>query len=108
MTGPASFTPPKLLAELVTAALAHGRSFLLNHEVDNGGSPFVTLTVKWAPEGCDIPTEVRLTWHTRNTGTYRLFSAITRGYSQGWRDITGKYALQLITGETCFYRRSVA
>lgn len=35
---------------------------------------------------------MRITWHTRETGTYRLFSVLTRGTVGGWRDGTLKSA----------------
>ncbi|WP_068059231.1 hypothetical protein [Nocardia xishanensis] len=105
-TEAAQFTPPKALAELIEAALSHGRSFIVQHN-NSGDSPFVTFRAKWLPEGCDVTTEVTLTWHTRSTGTYRLFTAIARGYYQDWHDISAKKALSLVTGASCFFRRDV-
>jgi hypothetical protein len=104
-TAAASFTPPKALAELIAAALAHRRAFIVQHGVDSGDCPFVTFKAQWLPEGCDVSTELQMTWHTRNTGTYRLFSAIARGYYRNWQDITAKKALKLVTGEVCYFRR---
>lgn len=98
------FVPPKALAALIDAALAHRRSFIVQHGVDTGDSPFVSFKAQWLPEGCDVPTKVTMSWHTRNTGTYRLFSAIARGYYRSWQDITAKKALALVTGEDCYWR----
>ncbi|WP_109527199.1 MULTISPECIES: hypothetical protein [Nocardia] len=98
-----TFTPPKALAELVDAALSHGRSFIVQHGVDSGDSPFVSIAVKWLPEGCGVPTEIRMTWHTRATGTYRLFSGIACGIYRDWHDVTVKRAMELVTGADCFH-----
>lgn len=82
---------PAGLSKAVQAAMSAGRSFLVSHGEDTGGSPFVALTVKWDD------AEVRLTWHTRGTGTYRLFSALARN-GGGWRDVTLTGALALVNG----------
>lgn len=107
-TAAETFTPPKALAQIVTAALDNGRSFIVQHGVDSGGSPFVTAKALWTPDGCDVSTEIQMSWHTRQTGTYRLFSAIARGHYRGWHDITAKQALALLAGEHCFYRGDAA
>lgn len=107
MTAPA-FTPPKALTQVLDAALTHKRSFIVQHNEDSGANPLVTFTAKWFPEGSDVPTEIKLTWHTRDTGTYRLFSAISRGHYHGWHDITVKKAVALLTGEICYFRSDAA
>lgn len=92
-TGDLEWKVPTKLNALVEAALTAGRPFIVNHGEDTGGSPFVSITVKWPQH------EVRATWHTRNTGTYRLFSALATLPNQGWHDITATRALALIRGD---------
>ena len=101
------FVPPKLLADMIAAAIAGGRSFVVQHGTD-GENPFVTFKSRWLPEGCDIPTDISITWHTRGTGTYRLFSATASGYYRAAHDITGRQAMRLLTGETCFHAADAA
>lgn len=84
---------PAKLNELTTAALTAGRSYLVEHNEDTGGNPFVAITVKWADH------EIRATWHTRKTGTYQLFSVIARLPHRGWHDITATQAIALINSE---------
>ena len=38
---------PAKLSDVVDAALNAGRSFIVSHGTDTGGSPFVSATVKW-------------------------------------------------------------
>ena len=83
---------PRGLVQAVDAALAAGRAFIVNHGTDSGDSPFVSLTVKWPLH------EVRLTWHTRDTGTYRLFSAMAKTDARNWHDVTMAKAIQVIAG----------
>lgn len=64
---------PKALEEV---ALAHGWRVAHQFSVDNGGSPFVTVHVI-----SRSAYYFRITWHTRMTGTYRLFSKIMRSLS---------------------------
>ena len=99
-----TFTPPRALSEMIAAALTHKRHFKVEHGEDSGGSPFVTFRAVWMPDGCDIRTDIRLTWHTRDTGTYRLFSATAAGYYRAAHDTTAKKALALLSGDRCFYR----
>lgn len=81
---------PAKLSDVVDAALNAGRSFIVSHGTDTGGSPFVSATVKWEKY------ELRLTWHTRDTGSYRLFSSIASIPGRNWHDITATRAIELI------------
>ena len=61
--------PPKL-TDLVVELTAYGWSFMLNHGKDTGNSPFVSVEARRENE------HIMITWHTRATGTYRLFSCL--------------------------------
>ena len=61
--------PPKL-SDLVVELTAYGWSFMLNHGKDTGGSPFISIEARRGNQ------DVRITWHTRATGTYRLLSCM--------------------------------
>ena len=84
---------PKPALQLVADLDNAGWSFLVQREEDNGGSPFVTI--KGAPSW-DPYSEVIATWHTRSTGTYRLFSCMA-GRGARMRDVSLKEARALIT-----------
>lgn len=89
MAGPEWKMPAKLRHMMDTAVDA-GRSLILAHGIDSGDHPYVALTVKWDNH------EVRATWHTRATGSYRLFSAIARYPHHPWHDVTADRAIELI------------
>ena len=77
--------------EFLDFAIDHGASVMWQRSEDTGGNPYVTITVLingWKLEA---------TWHTRETGTYRLFSLIARGPNRGWHDVTLAKARELIT-----------
>lgn len=67
MTTPAY---PSKLSDVVTALLDHGWSFVLQHGTDTGNSPFISVEAKKSKDG----ETIHITWHTRATGTYRLFT----------------------------------
>ncbi|WP_435113850.1 hypothetical protein [Nocardiopsis synnemataformans] len=69
---------------------------MVEHGIDNGGAPYVTVRIVWKREGQDVPVEIRATWHTRTTGTYRLSSAIARWERQDWHDISITKACTLV------------
>lgn len=74
---------PTRARALLDAAIDHGWAVAWQPGSDTSGAPFVTV------RAVDTDTEIRVTWHTRATGTYRLFSAIAREPgSRGWRDVT--------------------
>ncbi|MBF6422952.1 hypothetical protein IU436_29220 [Nocardia farcinica] len=100
------FTPPKAMRELIELAHHHRRDYLVAHDTANSGEPFVRLRLRWLPDGCDIATEVTLTWHTFQTGTYRLFQAAAQGYRHGHHRITLTTARRLVSGAVCFHRDS--
>ncbi|MGN2638869.1 hypothetical protein ACTD5D_22400 [Nocardia takedensis] len=103
-TDPAPFAPPRSMAELIDLAHSHRRAYSVVHGVDNSGAPFVTFTAKWSPPGCEIDTALRVTWHTRDTGSYRLFHASAQGYHRGHHPITLTTARRHLSGKLCFYR----
>jgi hypothetical protein len=76
---------PPDFRRLPEIAREHGWAVGHQFSVDNGGSPFVTVAIAKR-----AAYYVRLTWHTRATGTYRLFSKIMRTESDvgpgPWRD----------------------
>ncbi|WP_040712111.1 hypothetical protein [Nocardia takedensis] len=98
------FAPPRSMAELIDLAHQHRRAYSVVHAVDNAEAPFVTFTAQWSPPGCEIDTKVRATWHTRDTGRYRLFHAAAQGYHRGYHTVTLATAYRLLTGELCFRR----
>lgn len=77
---------------LLTAAIDAGRSVAWAPGRDSGADPYVTVKVIVDGE------PVVVTWHTRDTGTYRLSSA-TYGSGLRVRDITLKRARALILGK---------
>lgn len=88
-------TPPPLPAaavELLALAERIGWKTSAEHGVDSGGSPFVTIDVG-ARRG-DEAWHYRITWHTRGTGTYRLFSKLARTHAHYWRDAPSLRAIR--------------
>ena len=81
---------PKNARPLVDALLAAGWSFMVAHGKDTGSSPYVSV------EGKGPDSEVKCTWHTRGTGTYRLFTSIVRLPGRAWHDATLKKVLEVI------------
>jgi hypothetical protein len=76
---------PAKCAELVSALLAGGWSFVVNHGKDTGESPFISVEARRGRQ------DIRITWHTRATGTYRLFSCMVQK-----RDVTLTKAMEAI------------
>lgn len=81
-------THPAKLADVVTELLNYGWSFVVQHGKDTGDSPFISIEAKKTKDGDTI----RITWHTRTTGTYRLFSCMVNK-----RDVTLTKARETIT-----------
>ena len=77
--------PPKL-TDLVIALTQYGWSFVVNHGKDTGDSPYVSTEAR---RGND---HVMITWHTRATGTYRLFSCMVNK-----RDVSLTKAFESVT-----------
>ena len=78
---------PKRLHDVIEALLDGGWNYMLNHGKDTGDSPFISVEARRGNQG------VRITWHTRATGTYRLFSCMVNK-----RDVTLTKALEVIAG----------
>lgn len=91
----APFTLPDRASSLVHALLVHGWATKTVHGLDTANNRFVSV------EACRGDHELRLTWHTRDSGTYRLFSALARGdgRGRGWHTTTLTAARDLATGD---------
>lgn len=78
MLGPLNAVPPLAAAtrELIETAVANGWLAYEQHQHDSGGAPFVTVHLR-SGYG-DDSTVAEVTWHTRGTGTYRLFGGVWR------------------------------
>jgi len=96
MTSTPSWTPPRAMVDLLEEATRFGRNSSVTHATDSGGAPFVTVRLSWQRERQDYPVEIRATWHTRTTGTYRLKSAIARWPGQDWVDVSLTRAQALV------------
>lgn len=88
MTITIPFTPPSAMTALIDDATRFGRSYSVQHSTDSGGAPYVTVRVMWSRPDQEVPVEIRATWHTRTTGTYRFSSAIARWQRQNWIDVS--------------------
>lgn len=78
--------------DLLDLALDHGWSASYQRLQDTGSDPYVTVTARRGE------CEVVVTWHTRNTGTYRLSSCMTatnRG-ERNHRDSSLRMARELL------------
>lgn len=80
---------PTAAATFAALAIEHGWAVQAVPDTDTGNAPFITVLAIRDTE------RLELTWHTRNTGTYRLSSAI-RGRGNGARDVTLTKARALI------------
>ncbi|MGH3095327.1 MAG: hypothetical protein ACRDMV_04930 [Streptosporangiales bacterium] len=58
---------PKAAQNLLDTVIAHGWSYAVMWARDSGNCPFVNVKI------ADSEHEFHLTWHTRDTGTLRLF-----------------------------------
>lgn len=61
---------PKRLPLLTGALTANRWSYVLNHSEDTGGSPYIAIEARRGQDS------VMVTWHTRATGSYRLFTCM--------------------------------
>lgn len=89
---------PKPAVRLLDAARSSGALWALQWQEDSGGSAFVEFRI--GRHGQDAHTEVRASWHTRDTGTLRLFSCIQRKPGRGWHDASLTKAIATITEGT--------
>ena len=72
----------KAAQSLALEAVAKGWKAGWTRQEDNAGNPSITLHI-----GKRNGSYYTLTWHTRETGTYRLFSKMFRKEPQGpWLD----------------------
>lgn len=83
---------PVKARQFLNEALDQGWSGIYQTGADTGGSPYVTVTVALLHG-----PELRLTWHTRGTGTYRLTSALRKTPTRAWHDITLREARATLT-----------
>ena len=58
--------------ELIITLMDAGWSFAVQHGKDTGDHPFISVEAMKSKGG----ETIRVTWHTRATGTYRLFSCM--------------------------------
>lgn len=83
--------PVKAARDLVSLAVAGGWRWVAAAGEDSGSKPFVTVIVG------DVTTgeQYQITWHTRATGTYRLFSKImSESKGRPWRDAPSLKAIR--------------
>jgi hypothetical protein len=78
--------PPKC-RELIITLMDAGWSFVVQHGTDTGDSPFISIEAQKSKDS----EPIRVTWHTRATGTYRLFSCMVNK-----RDVTLTKAMDVI------------
>ena len=95
MTDTSQHWPSRAFLE---TALDHGWSAAYQRGKDSGGSPYITIEAS-RPNGDKRGTIARLTvtWHTRDTGTYRLFGCMTAAHGSDWRDRSLKAATTFLT-----------
>ena len=84
---------PVAAAELIGLAYDGQWSFLLQHNVDSGGAPYVNFKAKRG-----LTESVEVSWHTRQTGTYRLFDCAS-GINRGRHTISLTKARELLAAE---------
>lgn len=82
----------KAARDLLNLAIDHNCAVAWKPGTDTGGSPYITVEVRKGEE-----LALSLTWHTRETGTYRLFSAL-RGRGNQAKTTSLANARRLITG----------
>lgn len=89
---------PPAARDLMLSCVDAGWDTLITQRVDTGGSPYVNVTARSEdPDG-----HIDATWHTRATGTYRLFHCLV-GRSRGSvRDAPLKAAKALVAGESTY------
>lgn len=85
--------PPKAKA-LLDAMQASGWRWSVVWSVDTGDNAFVGIRGGARPE-----VQVNATWHTRGTGTLRMFGLLVRGgtvHGRGWCDASLRTAMSLV------------
>lgn len=86
-------TIPKKAFGLVATAAEHRWDTAITHGTDTGDNPYLTVRGLNRSGG-----EFRTTWHTRGTGTYRLFSSMVRTRGT-WQDRTLTRTLEYVTSD---------
>jgi hypothetical protein len=84
---------PARMRELVRALQAAGWVVAVDHHEDSGGSPFLSVR---AVERDGGERKLQGCWHTRGTGTYRLFSMLLFRPYQGWHHLTVRAVLAAV------------
>ena len=79
---------PLKCRELVITLMDGGWSFMVNHGKDTGDHPFISVEARRGHG------HVMVTWHTRATGTYRLFSCMVNK-----RDVSLTKAMVAVSAE---------
>jgi len=79
--------------DLVISAMDNGWSVVYRPNVDTGGSPFVTVEASRGDQYFSA------TWHTRNTGTYRLFNVALGRSRHNARDATLTQVIAAVESE---------
>lgn len=86
---------PKAAADLVACAAEHGWRIAAGYGRDSGNAPFVEIQL-----ANDDPKRLyKICWHTRDTGTYRLFSKIVWAPYRGWTDAPSIRAIRAFIAE---------
>jgi hypothetical protein len=62
---------PARCKDLVAELTDCGWSFVLNHGKDTGENPYINIEARRGDQ------HIYVTWHTRATGTYRLFTCLS-------------------------------
>lgn len=87
---------PRALTDLIALLDETGWSYAVEQAKDSGGAPYITVRGKPA---WDNFTEIRATWHSRDTGTLRLVSCIACQLRRDWHHLPLKAARELIQPE---------
>lgn len=72
--------------DFLNQAIDHGWSAVWNALTATSGAPYVTIKARRGDE------EIRATWHTHKTGTWRWDDALYRGPTGGWRHLSSQKA----------------
>ena len=78
---------PKAMRALASALEAARWRIEVGAGSDDLGNPFLTVESQDPAESCNA---VRVVWHTRDSGTYRLFSCLLMRPYRGWQHATLK------------------
>jgi hypothetical protein len=87
---------PNPARRLLEAARESGWLWTVQWMADSADSPFVGVIVGRSSGGEARPFQIRATWHTRGTGTLRLFSLTSQSPWSGPRDMSLKAAIWVI------------